>query len=219
MEIIGLLYQLLLDPNVAYVLLVLGLWALVAAVTTPGTGLAEVSAAVFLVLAAVGLMQLPTNLVSVLLIVLAVGLFVVDLQVTNHGAFTVGAIVSMLLGSLFLFRDESGILPGGGLNLALVIGTILASAAYFAVALYLGVMARKLPPRSGAQLIVGAQGVAKSRIDANAGTAQVSGELWTAMTDGESIEPGEPVVVTYLDGLRVHVRRPAPVGSLDTAAR
>jgi membrane-bound serine protease (ClpP class) len=211
MEVVTLLYQLLLEPNVAYVLLVLGLWALVAAVTTPGTGVAEVAAAVFLALAAIGLLQLPTNLVSVVLIVLAVGLFVVDLQVTNHGAFTLGAIVSMLLGSLFLFRDEQGILPGGGLNLFLVMGTIVASAGYFAVALYLGVSMRKLPPRSGAQLVVGEQGIAKSRIDATSGTAQVAGELWSALSDGESIEPGEPLIVTHLEGLKVHVRRPAQV--------
>jgi membrane-bound serine protease (ClpP class) len=211
MEVVNLLYQLLLDPNVAYVLLVLGLWALVAAVTTPGTGVAEVAAAVFLVLAAVGLLQLDTNLVAVVLIVLAVGLFVIDLQVTNHGAFTLGAIVAMLLGSLFLFRDEQGFLPGGGLNLFLVIGTIVASAGYFAVALYMGVSMRKLPPRSGAQTVVGAQGIAKSRIDATSGTAQVAGELWSALADGEPIETGDPLIVTYLDGLKVHVRRPAPV--------
>jgi membrane-bound serine protease (ClpP class) len=209
MEFVSMLYGLLFNPNVAYVLLVLGLWALVAAVTTPGTGVPEVAAALCLTLAAVGLLQLPTNAVGVVLIMLSVGLFVVDLQVTNHGLFTLSGVVSLLLGSLFLFRSDTGELPGGGLSPWLVGGTIVASSSYFALALILAVRTRALPVRSGATVIVGARGMAKSAIPAGGtGTVQVASELWTALAD-EAVEPGTPVVVTALEGVRVHVARVA----------
>lgn len=207
MEFISMFYGLLFNPNVAYLLLVLGLWALVAAATTPGTGVPEVAAAVCLTLAAVGLLQLPTNAVGVVLIMLSVGLFVVDLQVTNHGLFTLAAVVSLLLGSLFLFRSDTGALPGGGLSPWLIAGTIAASAGYFALALVLAVRTRALPVRSGAHAVVGTHGIAKTAIaSGGAGTVQVASELWTALAD-EAIEAGAPVVVTELEGVRVRVAR------------
>lgn len=95
-ELVQVLSSLLTDPNVVYVLLIIGLWAAAAAVYVPGTGLLEVAAFICLALAIAGLIQLPVNVVGVMLIVVAGILFVIDLQVQSV-ALTVGAAVSLVM--------------------------------------------------------------------------------------------------------------------------
>ena len=100
------LSTLLTDPNVVYILLIVGLWAAAAAVYVPGTGLLEVSAVICLVLAITGLTRLPVNMVGIVLIVVAGLLFVIDLKVQSV-ALTVGAAASLVWGSVFLFPPRS----------------------------------------------------------------------------------------------------------------
>ena len=202
-ELVRMLWSLLTNPNVAYVLLIIGLWAAAAAFYVPGTGLLEVSAVVCLVLAIAGLTQLPVNVVGVILIVVAGLLFIIDLKV-HSVALAVGAAVSLVLGSVFLFPPSESTLR---LSPWLIGGVTLASLGFFGVAISAAMRAQRLRARMTAETIVGQRGVATTPIDP-VGTVQVHSELWTAVAV-ESIGVGEEVEVTALEGLRVRVMRVA----------
>lgn len=200
-ELVQVLWSLLINPNVVYVLLIIGLWAAAAAFYVPGTGLLEVAAVVCLVLAIVGLTRLPVNVVGVILIVVAGALFVVDLKVQSV-AFTVGAAVSLVLGSVFLFPPAESTLR---LSPWLIGGVTLASLGFFGVAFSAVIRAQRLRAKVAAEAVVGKRGVVTMPIDP-VGTVQVQSELWTAIAD-EPLGAGEEVEVVALQGLKVHVRR------------
>jgi membrane-bound serine protease (ClpP class) len=200
-ELVRMLWSLLTNPNVVYVLLIIGLWAAAAAFYVPGTGLLEVAAVVALVLAIAGLTQLPVNVVGVILIVVAGLLFIIDLKV-HSVALAVGAAASLVLGSVFLFPPSESTLR---LSPWLIGGVSLASIGFFGVALSAAMRAQRLRARVSAETIVGQRGVVATPIDP-VGTVQVHSELWTAVAD-EPIDAGEEVEVTALEGLRVRVVR------------
>jgi membrane-bound serine protease (ClpP class) len=200
-ELVRMLWSLLTNPNVVYVLLIIGLWAAAAAFYVPGTGLLEVAAVVGLVLAIAGLTQLPVNVVGMILIVVAGLLFIIDLKV-HSVALAVGAAVSLVLGSVFLFPPSDSTLR---LSPWLIGGVTLASLGFFGVAISAAMRAQRLRAKVTAETIVGHRGVVTAPIDP-VGTVQVHSELWTAVAD-ESIGAGEEVEVTALEGLRVRVMR------------
>lgn len=200
-ELVRMLWSLLTNPNVVYILLIIGLWAAAAAFYVPGTGLLEASAVVGLVLAIAGLTQLPVNVVGVTLIIVAGVLFIVDLKV-HSVALAVGAAVSLVLGSVFLFPPSEGMVR---VSPWLIGGVTLASIGFFGVALSAAMRAQRLRAQVTAETVVGQRGVVTTAIDP-VGTVQVHSELWTAVAD-ESIGAGEEVEVTALEGLRVRVMR------------
>ncbi|HEY67046.1 MAG: hypothetical protein DRI79_02040 [Chloroflexi bacterium] len=200
-ELVQALWSLLTDPNVVYILLIIGLWAAAAAFYVPGTGILEVAAIVCLALAIAGLTQLPVNVVGVILIVIAGVLFVVDLKVQSV-ALTVGAAVSLVLGSVFLFPPAEGALR---LSPWLIGGVTLASLGFFGVAFFAVARAQRLRAKVDAETIVGKRGTVATSIDP-VGTVQVQSELWTAIAD-EPIGVGEEVEVVALEGLRARVKR------------
>ena len=197
----GELGQLLTNPNIVYLLLIIGLWAAAAAFYVPGTGLPEVAAVLCLALAIAGLIQLPVNIVGMILIVIAVVLFVVDLKVQSV-ALTVGAAISLVLGSVFLFPPAEGTMR---LSPWLIGGVALASLGFFGVVLSAAIRAQRLQAKVAAETVIGKRGVVTAPIDP-VGTVQVQSELWTAIAD-EPIEAGAEIEVIALEGLRVHVRR------------
>ena len=200
-ELVQALWSLLTDPNVVYILLIIGLWAAAAAFYVPGTGILEVAAIVCLALAIAGLTQLPVNVVGVILIVIAGVLFVVDLKVQSV-ALTVGAAVSLVLGSVFLCPPAEGALR---LSPWLIGGVTLASLGFFGVAFFAVARAQRLRAKVDAETIVGKRGTVATSIDP-VGTVQVQSELWTAIAD-EPIGVGEEVEVVALEGLRARVKR------------
>lgn len=200
-ELVQTLWSLLTNPNVVYLLLVIGLWAAVAAFKVPGTGLPEAASVLCLVLAIAGLTQLPVNVVGVVLIVVSGVLFVVDLKVQSV-AITVGAVVSLVLGSLFLFPPAEG-MPR--VSPWLIGGVALASLGFFGVVLSAAVHAQRLPAKVAPEAILGETGVVTTPIDP-VGAVQMQSELWTATAD-EPIGVGEEVEAIGLEGLKVRVKR------------
>jgi membrane-bound serine protease (ClpP class) len=200
-ELVQILSSLLADPNVVYILLIVGLWAAAAAVYVPGTGLLEVAAIICLGLAITGLTQLPVNTVGVILIVVAGLLFVIDLKVQSV-ALTVGAAASLVLGSVFLFPPANGALA---ISPWLISGVTLASFGFFGMALTAAIRAQRLHAKVTAETVVGMIGVVTTPVDP-VGTVQVQSELWTAVAD-EPIGAGEEIEVVALEGLRARVTR------------
>jgi len=203
MDIAQTLWQLLTNPNVAYLLLIIGLWSAITAFVVPGTGLAEAIAVVTIALGVTGLVQLPVNLTGAIMIALGFVLFVLEFKVMTHGALTVGGVVSFVLGSVFLVRPTE---TQPGVSLFVVGLTTLATVAFFGFAVSAALRTYRLPIFSNPQTrLVGAHGVVKQALSP-VGSVQVKSELWSAVAD-ETIPAGERVVITKIEGLRLRVAR------------
>ena len=202
------LFQLITNPNVSYLLLVVGLLLLLVAVTTPGTGVAEVTAIIILAMAAVGLINLSANFAGVLLVIVGFVLFAVDATAVNHGALTLGGAIVLLFGSLLLFPNREG---SPGLSGWLIAGTTLGMAGFSALAISALLRVRQQKGvDSVAQNVVGMQGVIKTVAQTpTAGTAQIGGQLWTISAD-EPIESGMNVEVVDRQGLTLRVKKINP---------
>lgn len=205
MNIAQAFWDVLINPNVAYILLIVGLWALLAAFAMPGTGIPEAASAICLLLALMGLARLPVSAIGAALIALSVILLIADLKVQSHGAMTAGGIIALALGSIFLFQ------PVGGQPLLspwIIAITTLSSAVFFGVALTLVMRAHKRPAVMEPTAVAGQTGEVRVALNP-IGTVQLRSELWSAKseTPGETIEAGARVVVTGLEGLTLIVRR------------
>lgn len=205
------LFQLVSNPSIAYLALIVGLFMLFVAVTTPGTGVAEVIAFIALAIAAIGLINLSANFSGVLFIVVGFVLFVIDATATAHGALTIGGAISLLVGSLLLFPVREG---SEGLSGWLIGGVTLATAGLSAVILSALMRVRQQKRVDHvAQNIVGTRGVIKTEVKPNeSGTAQIGGQLWTVAAD-EPIEPGAEVEVVNRVGLTLQVKRLVATGA------
>jgi membrane-bound serine protease (ClpP class) len=202
------IFVVLSNPSVAYLALIVGLFMLLVAVTTPGTGVAEVIAFIGLAVAAIGLISLSADFAGVLLIIVAFVLFIIDVTATTHGALTLGGAAALLIGSLMLFPVRQG---AEGLPIWLIVGVTLSTAGLSALVLSALMRVRQQKRVDGAaQNVVGTTGVVKTIVQPAApGTAQVVGQLWTISAD-EPIEPGTEVEVLNRTGLTLHVKRINP---------
>ena len=135
--------QLITDPNVAFVLLLLAIFGLLGEVTMPGAILPGVVGVISAILALLAFSSLPINLAGALLVVFAFVLFVVDLKAPTHGVLTVGGLVSLVLGSAFLFN--TGPIGGVALSPWLIAGAAVACAGLFGFVLGKAVSARRRP--------------------------------------------------------------------------
>ncbi len=197
----GDVWAVLTNPNVVYILFVIGLWATAAAIYVPGTGFLEAAALACLVLAVAGFTRLPVNVVGVLLIVVAGVLFVVDLHVQSIGITVVGA-GSLVAGSVLLFPSSEG-LPA--LSPWAIVVMVLLSLGFAAFLLAAAVRTPGLRRKAIPEEVIGQRGVVTAPLTP-VGTVQVAGELWTAFAD-EPLAVGEEVEVVALDGLKVRVKR------------
>jgi membrane-bound serine protease (ClpP class) len=136
------LLQLIINPNVAYLLLLVAIFGLIAEVTTPGAILPGTVGGISAILALLAFASLPVNLAGVLLILFAFVLFIIDLKAPTHGVLTIGGVISLVLGSLFLINTGA---VGEGINLWLIVGAGLASAGFFGFVLSKAVRARSSP--------------------------------------------------------------------------
>lgn len=135
--------QLIMDPNVAYLLLLLAIFGLIGEVTMPGAILPGVVGVISAILALVAISSLPVNVAGALLLVVAFALFVIDLKAPTHGVLTVGGVVSLVLGSAFLF--DTGQLGGVGLSPWLIGAAALVAAGFFGFVLGKAASARRRP--------------------------------------------------------------------------
>ncbi len=198
----GLLQRILAliaEPNVAYILLMLGFYGVLFELQNPGAVLPGVVGAISLILAFLALSTLPVNTAGIALIALAVVFFIAEVKVASHGVLAAGGILSMLLGSLILFRGEASRLSWG-----VIVGATLATTVFFLGIVGVGLRARRRPVATGIEGLRGVRGQALERI-ALTGRIRVKGEIWNARSDHE-IEAGDAVEVTGGERLTLHVR-------------
>lgn len=190
------------NPNVAYVLMMLGLVGLYFELSNPGLILPGVIGGISLILALYGMQTLPINYAGLLLILLGLIMFIAEIQVMSYGLLSVGAAISILLGSLMLIDTED---PAMQISKTVLIPTMVASLMIAGGVIYLATRSSRLKAISGSEGLIGAKGVAKTELDPE-GSVLIHGEIWNAECD-EKIEDGETVVVESLDGLKMKVKK------------
>jgi membrane-bound serine protease (ClpP class) len=199
--------QVLADPNIAYLLFLLGLLGIVAELYHPGSFVPGTFGAVALVLSLVSFGNLPISWAGVLLILVAVGLFVAELH-TGVGALAGCALVALVVGSLLLYSPSAA---GRGVSLSpwIVAGMSTLVATFFLVVVRATLRARRLAVRTGIPALTGRSGVATSELTP-AGTVRVDSEVWSAESEGGPIHAGEHVRVTGAAGVTLRVTKSPP---------
>lgn len=190
------------NPNVAYVLMMIGLVGIYFELSNPGAILPGVVGGICLILAFYAMQTLSINYAGILLIGLAVLFFIAEIKVISYGLLTVAGIIALTLGSLMLFESP---LPFMKLSLWVVLPTVILVTALFIGAMYYAVKIRHRPPVSGKEGLVGETGVANTDIS-NEGKVFIGGEYWDAWSD-ESIKAGEKVEVLEVHGLKLKVKK------------
>ncbi len=190
------------NPNIAYLLMMLGILGIFFEISQPGVILPGVIGAIAILLAFFALSTLPVNYVGVLLILLAFVLFVLEVKVISYGMLSIGGIIAMTLGSLMLIDSSEPYLQ---ISTAVIAATVAVSASFFLFAVWMVMRTQKRPVTSGQEGMVGEIGTAVEAFDGK-GRVFVHGEYWQAraskpITAGEEIE-----VVQLLDGLELEVR-------------
>jgi membrane-bound serine protease (ClpP class) len=191
----------LIDPNLAFVFLIVGLALLVFEVFHPGAILPGLFGALLFVGSLVILGMLPVNLAGLVLLLGSVGFFVVALKVPGHGLPEAAAVVCLVLGGLFLF-DPS--VPNARVSRILIALITVKATFWFTIVLRAAIRARRQPVKTGAQTIIGADGVVVTPLEPT-GSVRVRGQQWTAHTAGGPVPAGAAVKVVDRDGLTLEV--------------
>ncbi len=193
----------LADPNIVYILFIIGLYGLIYEFFHPGIGFGLVVGGICLTLAFFGLQILPVNVVGVILILFGVGLMILDAFTPTHGILTVGGVTSLLIGSFTLFNIPDRAV---GLSWATVILTVGTVTTLFLFAISKALLIQRKKPVTGTVGLIGEVGTAKSPLDP-VGKVFVHGEYWDARSCEGSIESGEKVVVEKIEGRTLIVRK------------
>ena len=192
----------LTDPNIAYILMMLGVAGLYFELAHPGSIFPGVIGAICLILAFYSFQVLSVNYAGIIFIVLAIILFLAEIKVTSYGLLSIGGTLCLLLGSLMLFDSTSPFLrPSPGV----LIATIIITAGFFITIAGLAFRAYIRKPATGSEGMIGLVGIVVSRIAPN-GKVFVHGEYWNAYSE-EVIEEGEEVEVIGIKDLSIKVKK------------
>lgn len=195
--------SILSDPNIAYILLILGFYGLFFEFSNPGSILPGIAGVILIVLAFYSLHTLPVNYAGMLLILFGLILFIAEVKVTSHGALTLGGIISLVLGSILLIRS-----PAPYLKISwYVIGpTVAITTLFFTFIVTMGLKAQFLKTATGQEGIIGMVGEAKTDITRDGGTVFVHGEWWNAVST-RAIKKHQKVKVVGKKGMVLNVER------------
>jgi len=197
----------IVEPDVFFVLLILGVLGVYTEFTHPGVIAPGVIGGICLILALYAMNFLPINLAGVFLILLALAFFILEAKAPSHGILALGGVVSMFLGAIFLIRSP---LTPGGVSFGVALAGTLPFAVLAVVLMRLVLRSRKWKSATGKEELIGAHGVALAQLTAGAeGMVRVHGELWQAESS-KPVNEGEAVRVLRVEGLKLHVE-PADV--------
>lgn len=193
------------NPNIAYILLLLGLFGILFEFFNPGAILPGVVGVISLILAFYAMQALAINYAGLALIIFALVLFILEIKIVSHGILAVGGIVSLLLGSIMLFRASSS-LDMVALSTSIIISATIITSALFLFAIGMGLKAQRLKPATGAEILIGELG--ESFQDLNpTGQVRVNGDVWNAESISGLINKGEKIKVTGIKGLTLLVEK------------
>jgi membrane-bound serine protease (ClpP class) len=198
----------LTDPNIAFLLLAIGVQAVLIEISSPGGWVAGFIGVVCLTLAIYGMGVLPVNWFGIIFLLTAFVLFILDIKAPTHGALTVAGVGSFIIGALVLFNSP-GTPQFQRVSVPLVVATGMVIGLMFFGILMFALRALKVPVSMGVESLVGKRGTARTSVDDAGGQVQLESELWTAepVAESETIGKGDHVEVVQVKGLRLKVRK------------
>jgi len=194
------------NPNIAYLLLMLGAIGIFFEISQPGVILPGAIGAIAALLALFAFSSLPINYVGILLIILAIVLFILEVKVASYGMLAIGGVISMALGSLMLIDSSE---PYQQISRAVIAATVAVSSGFFLLATGMVVKTQRRPVISGQEGMIGETGEAIDPIH-DSGMVFVHGEYWQARSD-EPIPAGTKIqIIKVMDGLKLQVEAIKP---------
>jgi membrane-bound serine protease (ClpP class) len=198
--------KLLLDlsnPDIAYILMTVGMAGIMVEIYHPGLIFPGVVGAISLLLGLYSLGTLDAYWGGVLLIILAFGLFIAEAFVASHGILGTGGVISFVTGSLLLFTGGP---PGLGVNIGLIVTTAIFFTALMALLVFAIIKGQKRAITTGSEELIGKEAIVRADLQPE-GDIFIAGELWKAVAVDDTIKVGERVIVTGIDGLKLKVKR------------
>jgi membrane-bound serine protease (ClpP class) len=190
------------NPTIAYILLMLGIYGIFFELSSPGAILPGVVGGIFLILAFYALQMLPVNYAGLALIFFGIILFIAEIKVVSHGLLAVGGVISLFLGSMMLFQSPVEYMR---VSLSVIIPAVMVSAAFFIFAVSKAINARLKKPTTGMEGLIGEVGIASTPI-APEGKVSIHGEFWNVISD-QNIEKGEKAQVIGVTNLKLKVKK------------
>jgi membrane-bound serine protease (ClpP class) len=191
------------DPNLAYMLLMLGFYGLLFELYNPGAIFPGIAGVIGLVLGLYALHTLPVNYAGLALMIFGIILFLLEIKITSHGLLTIGGIVSLLLGSLMLIRDDTAF-PILKISTTVILSTTAITALFFLFVVGAGIRAQRAKPVTGLEAFIGETGIVLEPLDP-LGNVRVHGEIWQALSETGRIEAGEKIRVLSMKNFRLTV--------------
>lgn len=191
------------DPNIAYILLLMGLFGILFELYNPGAILPGIVGVISIILSFYSLHSLPVNYAGLALIVFAVILFLLEIKIISHGLLAIGGIVSLFLGSIMLIPVTPST-AGLQISRTIIVISTIVSALFFIFILGMGLKAQRLKPVSGVDGMIGESGETLDDLTPY-GRVRLHGETWNAKSVNKEIEKGAQVRVVGIEGLQLHV--------------
>ena len=190
------------NPNIAYILMILGFYGLYFELSNPGAILPGVAGSICLILAFYALQTLPINYAGLMLIILAIALFIAEAFITSHGVLGIGGTIAMLMGSVMLIDSPA---PSLQISWAVILPAVALSSILFIITVTLAVRVHRDKVDTGREGMIGLEGEAKTDVHVS-GQVFVHGEYWNAWSV-EPIATGERIRVEAIEGLKLRVRK------------
>jgi membrane-bound serine protease (ClpP class) len=203
MGFIEKLLNIISDPNIAYILLLLGMYGVMFELYSPGAILPGIIGVISLILAFYSMHSLPINYAGLALIIFGIILFLLEIKIVSHGILAIGGVISLFLGSLMLVRSGSP-LEMVKISRGIIFAATGVSAAFFLLVLSFGIRAQRLKVVTGIEAMIGETGEVID-ILGPAGTIRVQGETWNAESLAGVIEKGKKVRIKEMRNLKLYV--------------
>lgn len=189
------------EPNIAYILLIVGINGLIIELSAPGASISGIVGGISLLLGFYALGMLPVNYAGLLLILFGLLLFILDVRVPGYGFLAIGGITSFLLGSLILFNT-----PFYAISRSLIVSLTLATGLFLAFIVRSALQAQRRRVTTGREGLIGEVAIARTALDPE-GMVSLHGELWDAVAEGERIDGRERVRVVAMEDFKLKVEK------------
>ena len=198
-------FNIISDPNIAYLMLMLGFFGILFELFNPGAILPGIIGVIALVLAFYSLRTLPVNYAGLALIIFGVLLLLLEIKIVSHGMLAIGGIASLLLGSMMLIKASSPLELAGISKLLIVVTTALVALLFLAV-IGAGLKAQKRKPVTGLEAMIGLKGITLTDLVPD-GRVKVQGEMWNASSVSGNINKGEEVRINAIKKFTLYVEK------------
>jgi membrane-bound serine protease (ClpP class) len=193
------------DPNIAYMLMMIGFFGILFELFNPGAIFPGIAGVIALIFAFYAMSSMPVNYAGLSLIVFGIILFLLEIKIISHGLLTIGGIVSVLLGSLFLFRNT----PAenfASVSYTVIIATTAVTTLFFLFVVGMGLKAQRAKPAIGLETFIGKTGEVINELHPK-GIIKINGEIWKAESLSNNINVGEKIIVRKINNLTLYVER------------